>query len=283
MIPQKSISILQALARYKFLSRKQLARLGVEKYSSALTKHCQPLLEAEWIGVMDATNYGIGHVYYLKRKGALILSKEFKTDIDKIYHCINKPRLTPQTLFHRTGAIDCQIELYKSCTENGAQIIFYDRDIEVVGSLKGDKNLIRKTRIELPKGMYLEPDAIFMLDTSQGKKLFCLEFENEDYTKKSYQKIEKHVHALNMKSPSKKYKHNKAHKTLFVYKNPATMKSIMEKVKENISGIGSWFLFKTYDEVCTPVEFKTPTFQHQNSNSFLTGWRTVNGEPKPIY
>jgi hypothetical protein len=110
-----------------------------------------------------------------------------------------------------------------------------------------------------------------MLGTPKGKKLFCLEYEKEDYTKKSYQKIEKHVHALNMKSPSIKYNHNKAYKTLFIYKNPATMESIMEKVKENIGGIGNWFLFKTYDEVLTPVEFKTPTFQSQKRRNFLTG------------
>jgi hypothetical protein len=122
-----------------------------------------------------------------------------------------------------------------------------------------------------------------MLDTPKGKKLFCLEYENEDYTKKSYQKIEKHVHALNMKSPSKKYKHNKAHKTLFIYKNPATMESIMEKVKENIGGIGNWFLFKAYDEVLNPVEFKNPTSQSLKPRNFLTGWRTVNGEVKPLY
>lgn len=152
-----------------------------------------------------------------------------------------------------------------------------------MGSLKGDKNLIRKTRIELPKRKYLEPDAIFMLDTPKGKKLFCLEYENEDYTKKSYQKVANHVHALNMKSPSKKYKHNKAHKTLFIYKNPATMESVMEKVKENISGIGNWFLFKTYDKVCTPVDFKNPTSRSQKPRNFLTDWRTVNGEVKPLY
>ena len=283
MIAAKSVSILQSLANFKFLTRKQLARLGVEKHNSALTKHSLPLLEADWIGVMDATNYGIGHVYYLKRKGALMLSKEFKIDIDKINYCTNKPDLSAQTLFHRTAAIDCQIELFISCRENDAQIIFYDRDIEVLGSLKGDKNLVRKTRIELPKKRFMEPDAIFMLDTPKGKKLFCLEYENEDYTKKSYQKIENHVHALNMKSASKKYNHNKAHKVLFIYKNPATMESIMEKVKENISSIGNWFLFKTYYDVYTPIEFKSPTSTPQKPRNFLTDWRTVKGEIEPLY
>ncbi len=282
MVTQKSISILKALAVYKFLSRKQLTRLGVEKHNSALSKYCQPLLEAEWIGVLDATTFGIGHVYYLQKKGALFLSKELKTDIHKINFCKNTPKLTPQTLFHRTGAIDCQIELYRACAENEAKIIFYDRDIEVLGSVRGLEKLVRKTRITILDNRHIEPDAIFLLDTIKGQKLFCLEFENEDYTKKSYQKVEAHVHALNLKSPSNKYKHDKAHKTLFIYKNPATMKSIMDKVNENISGIGSWFLFKTYEEVFSS-ESKNSTIEKNSERNFMVDWRTANGELTSLY
>ncbi|GEM_PF-3495838 len=282
MIPAKSLSILKALSIYKFLTRKQLTRLEIEKHNSALTKHCQPLLEAEWIGVMDATNYGIGHVYYLQKKGALFLSKELKMDIQLINFCQNTPKLTAQTLFHRTGAIDCQIELYLACQENEAKIIFYDRDIEVLGSVRGLEKLVRKTRIPVLDNRHIEPDAIFLLDTPKGQKLFCLEFENEDYTKKSYQKVESHVHALNLKSPSKKYKHDKAHRTLFIYKNPATMKSIMDKVNENISGIGNWFLFKTYEEVFSS-DSKNSTQEKNTERSFMVGWRSANGENTSLY
>lgn len=283
MIPNKSRAILESLSVYKYLTRKQIGRLGIEKYNSALTKYCKLLLDADWIGVMDATNYGIGHVYYLQKKGAVFLSKELKIDIHQINFCQNTPKLTPQTLFHRTGAIDCQIELYTSCEENGAKILFYDRDIEVLGSIRGVEKLVRKTRIPVLDNRHIEPDAIFLLDTPKGQKLFCLEFENEDYTKKSYQKVESHVHALNLKSPSKKYKHDKAHRTLFIYKNPATMKSIMDKVNENISGIGNWFLFKTYDEVYSPSEFKTQPSPQEESRSFFGNWRTANGGLTSLY
>ncbi len=282
MLREKEVLILKALSQYKFLTRKQFFRLGIERHQSALSKYCLPLIEAGWIGVMDATNYGIGHVYYLQRKGALFLSKELMIDIQLINYCQNTPKLTHQTLFHRTGAIDCQIELYKACEENGAKIIFYDRDIEVLGSVRGLEKLVRKTRIPVLDNRHIEPDAIFLLDTPKGQKLFCLEFENEDYTKKSYQKVEAHVHALNLKSPSKKYKHDKAHKTLFIYKNPATMKSIMDKVNENISGIGSWFLFKTYEEVFSS-ESKNSTTEKNSERSFMVDWRTANGELTSLY
>lgn len=282
MIPTKILSILKALSVYKFLTRKQLTRLEIEKHNSALSKYCQSMLEADWIGVMDATNFGIGHVYYLQKKGAVLLSKELNIDINVINFCQNTPKLTPQTLFHRTGAIDCQIEIYKACEENEAKIVFYDRDIEVLGSIRGVEKLVRKTRIPVFDNRHIEPDAIFLLDTPKGPKLFCLEFENEDYTKKSYQKVESHVHALNLKSPSKKYKHDKAHRTLFIYKNAATMKSIMDKVNENISGIGNWFLFKTYEDVFSP-ESKSSTSEKNPERSFMVGWRSANGEITSLY
>jgi hypothetical protein len=131
MVPAKSLAILKVLSIYKFLTRKQIIRLGVEKYDSALSKRCSPLIEAEWIGVLDATTYGIGHVYYLKSKGAIWLAKETGIDPKEIHFCISKPKLTSQTLYHRTGAIDCQIELFKTCQANQVDVVFYDRRLRL--------------------------------------------------------------------------------------------------------------------------------------------------------
>lgn len=283
MIPLKQKAILAALGKYKFLTRKQIARLGIESYQSAMSKHFKLLLDADWIGLMDATTYGIGHVYYLKSKGALWQAKESGVKPDDIHFCTSKPKLTSQTLYHRTGAIDCQIELFLACRAKGVNVVFYDRDIEVVGKLNGKGALVRKTRIPLPGSGSIEPDAIFMLDTPAGRKLYCLEFENEDYTKKSYLKVENHIRALNFKSPSAKYKHSKAHRTLFVYKNPSTMKAIIDRISENISGIGSWFLFKTYDEVSTPWNSFDKTTSPSGSKDFFADWRTVNEGMKSLY
>jgi hypothetical protein len=260
-----------------------MARLGIEKYNSAFSKALQPLLEADWIGVMDASNLGLGHIYYLKRKGAFYLRNDQGNDISQIHFCQNTPRLSAQSAFHRTAAIDCQIEFMASCPGNEAAVIFYHRDIEVLGSIRGNDRLVRKTRVPIQNQKHLEPDAIFMIETPKGKKLYCLEFENEDYTKKSYLKIEAHVAALNLKSPSKKYKHDKAHKTLFIYKNASTMKSIMEMVNENISGIGNWFLFKSYEEVCSPFSFNDKKMTLSAPKDFFANWKSASGTPHFMY
>ena len=260
-----------------------MAKLGIEKYSSAFSKHLRPLMESNHIGMMDATHYGIGHIYYLKTKGAAFVAREIKEELSKINYCINPPELSPQTLFHRTGAIDCQIELYSTCTAQDIDIIFYDRDIETLGNIKRDNNLVRKTRVPINNRKFLEPDAIFMLDTPKGKKLYCLEYEHKDYTKKSYEKAEKHIRALNMKSPSKKYSHNKGHRTLFIYRNPATMISIMKQLNENVPNIGSWFLFKSYDDVVSKGQFKSSVFKTDERKNFFDGWQQTGGLEVSIY
>jgi len=163
---------MKALAEYKFLTRAQMARLGIEKYNSAFSKHIVPLVEAGQLGLLDATNYGIGHIYYLRKKGATFLANDQKRELASINYCINKPELSPETLFHRTGAIDIQIELYLTCKEEAVDILFYDRDIDTLGNIRRDNNLVRKTRVSINNGKFLEPDAIFMLSSNMLQDFF---------------------------------------------------------------------------------------------------------------
>ena len=283
MLTPKKIAILEALSVYKFLTRIQLAKLRVEKYNSAFSKHIPPLLEADYIGLIDATKYGIGHIYYLKKKGALFMSNELSKDIMDIHYCANRPNLSIQGLFHRTSAIDCQIELFVTCRNEGVEVLFYDRDIEILGNIKRDNNLSRKTRIVIANNKLLEPDAIFMLDTPKGKKLYCLEYEHKDYTKKSIEKALKHVQALNLKSPSKKYGHDKAHRTLFIYNNKATMNSVLSRLHESVSGIENWFFFKSYEEVNSGGHFTKGVFQQAQTKDFFASWLQSNGGRVSLY
>ncbi len=61
------------------------------------------------------------------------------------------------------------------------------------------------------------------------------------------------------------------------------MKSIMEMVNENVSGIGNWFLFKTYHDVCTPFNFNDKKKNSSYPKDFFAAWRSANGEVVPLY
>jgi len=96
---------------------------------------------------MDAVNYGIGHIYYLTKKGANFIVKEIETNLEQVHYCSVTPNISPQTLFHRTQAIDCQIELELSCSKHDTQIIFYDRDIDSLG--KVNEQIIWTEKLDL--------------------------------------------------------------------------------------------------------------------------------------
>lgn len=260
-----------------------MAKLGVEKYNSALSVHLKALLEADYISFLDATPYGIGYIYYLKKKGALALSRNMEISIDEISFCNNTPKPGIQTLFHRTNAIDCHIEVYKCCQSRNIKLLFYDREFETLGNMKRDNNLTRKTRLYLGQNVILEPDAIFMIQTSNSNKLYCLEYEHRDFTKKSIQKALKHVQALNLKAPSQKYSHPKAHRVLFIYHNVSTMNAVMDYLNNNVSSINSWFLFKTYEETVEQGKFIKSRFISLEKKNFFKGWLQANGERVSLY
>ena len=121
------------------------------------------------------------------------------------------------------------------------------QEIDTVGSIKKNGVLKRKTRVELPNSTFIEPDAIFMLDTKKGRKLFCLELEHKDYTKKSIAKVNRHILALNSKSISKKYGHDKGHRSLFVYINNKTKISVDNALTKNFN-LSRWLISISFEE-----------------------------------
>jgi len=277
------MAILEALSTYKYLNRAQCARLGIERYNSNYSKYCTPLLRRKFICMIDAKPYGLGFMYYLTKKGADFLANQLDTPMDKIHFVKSEPTRSPRTIFHRTYAIDCQIELALACEEEDVEIDFYDREIETLGSLKKDKQLKRKTRVAINQGQFLEPDGIFRLLTNKGPKLYCFELENETHTKKSFAKIQKHLWALNLKSPSKKYKHEKAHRILMVYKDPRIMESVIAKMQKELSNIGFWFLFKSHEEAVNSFTLSKSTYLGDSSKHYFKNWKTIQGDRTSLY
>ena len=242
----KQSDLLSALGRYTFLSRRQIAKLGIEKYNSNITKVVDVLVEKKLIGVLNARKFGLGYVYYLRKPGADILADHSMESNSNIKYCKSTPTLTSQTLYHRTYAIDFQIELDIQAQFLGYEVGEYLREIERSGRLE------RATRFS-GKNCFIEPDALFKLHTEKGTKLFCFELENRSYTKKSLEKISNHIDALNMKSASTKMNHSKAYRILMVYINPSTMYSVMDKLSQ-MKETKNWILFKSFEDVVTGVK-----------------------------
>lgn len=271
LINEKQVKILECLAKYKFLNRKQIARLGLVGKNSNLNAHYKGLVEAKFIGEINARQYGLGFVYYMKKRGAD--NREHERPTEKVSYVKHEPRLQPSTLHHRYGAISCQIELDLAALVHNYKVDFYIRDIDSDDTVEVGSHLSRATRLHLESSI-LEPDANFLLSSGSSTRLFAFEFENQTHTARSMKKLLNHIEALETKALGRKYKlfndagtKHKAHRVLCVYEKENVMKSVMKKMYDMDAAWsdGMWFLFKTMKEV---VE----------GEDYFEGWRTLGGQ-----
>lgn len=278
--------VLRSLARYKFLTNSQLARLGVFKNAPRASKVMSELREGKDALVdLRETGQHLEVVYYIKYdKAAQIIAEHLDLGLKEIKYPKSKPTLSYDSYRHRKMAIDCQIELYSYCQEEGIGIEFYDRDIDRTGNVRKDNNLTKRTSVTLPDGRNLEPDANFLLDTQIGKKLYCLEYERRDNRTKSdlIEKFDKHLRALNAGLISKKYGHPKAHRVLFVFEHPNVMEWAMEEASK-IGQLDNWFLFKTYADVVNEVRREGNNYVFETTQHYFHNWRNSRGELVSIF
>ena len=254
-----------------------MARLGIEKYNSNFSKYLNPLIDSKLITYQDASLAGLGHIYYLTKKGASLISGIDSRIVDSVFYLRKKPTLD-SNIFHRTYSIDCQIELKLSCQKNNDEILFYEKDVD-----NSYKNLERKTRISLSPSEHLEPDAVFKLNTAQGVKLYCLEFEYQNSIKKSLSKIMYYIKATNMKAVSKKYNHEKGHRTLFVYYDASLLSSIKNQLLKQEITLGSWFLFKSFNDVQPTYSKENSAFIFSKEKDFINDWVTLENRVLKLY
>lgn len=267
----KQSLIIRNLGKYKLLTRSQMARLGIEKYKSNLSKYCTPLIDSKIVGCLDAKQYGLGHIYYLTKKGAIQLHNMNDTPMEAINYFKSSLHLKPQNLHHRKYAIDAQIELQKSVERHKMDLVLYDRDIDTHNA-----KLSRKTLLNLPQNNFLEPDAIFKLQTPNGVKLYCLELENNTYAKRSFEKILKHIIALNNRIPSQKYEHPKAHRVLMIYTNPKIMATVQKRLANHLAKTSKRFLFKAYECIVPSFKIEKSSFVFDEDFDFFSDWQTAD-------
>jgi len=278
VIPDKQIKILHALAKYKFLTRKQMIRLGIASKNSNLNSHCMNLVKGDLIGEIDAKHYGIGFVYYMKEKGAFNIRENDDNRGGKrvINRVKNPPKLQASTLWHRVQCIWCQIELDISASKHNYPIGLYKREIDTQGSMKaGDYSKATTLYIE---SKILEPDACFLVND----KLFAFEFEHQTYTARSFEKLKLHCEALFHKSVGKKYglkkgERYRGHRVLCVYEKPEVMKNVMKKCLSELNEeyLNGWFLFKNVHDLLPILDKDFNITQEYN---YFDNWTNLQGE-----
>lgn len=272
------IHILEALAKYKYLTTIQMERLGImrsRKYIGDELKGMRlsstPLVECLTFGVVP--NRGkLPYFYHLTKYGKQYLVEALKYEEGEVRIPIGITSPFNYDYFHRTYTIDFHISLQQWADKNEVEVVFFDTYFDKTGNNRKNANLKTKTKVSLSKEKFFIPDGVFMLELSDGEReLYCLEVHNGKNTKKLMGQLTNHLYLLTSGRLSIKYKYQWAHRILVVFENESIMRAALSRCANMplFQYTHEHFLFKTLDSIL--------------KEDFFHGWLSLHGEITTLY
>jgi hypothetical protein len=267
----KQIQVLQALARYKFLTYSQMATLGIERHRSNLSTLLKGLRESSFPMVRKIP-HGMGDEvkHYLTEKAVPVLCELCGLEASQI-HCPKGTILTDtQDQAHRTRLIDFHIALDLACQQTGIGLLFCDRYFDTIGNNRVEKNLKSKTAFEYKSNSSIKPDMVFKLQTASQEELFIVELENGRDAKKTVEKCIRHAEAVLSGSVNQRFNFNRGYRVLWILEFDGTLQTVLERLQGNplFLNITEYFLFKPFSQM---------------SNEVFLKWRNVAGKERKMF
>lgn len=269
----KQMQVLIHLAHYKFLSYRQLLKLGVDKHRSNLSRVVSSLRNIGKPYVRTIPHrFGTEGKHYLTKRGKDALIEVRNYEEEDIRFPSTHIKTDTQDQFHRTTTIDLHILLDQRAASNEIEVLLCDRYFDTTGSNRVARNLKSKTAIIFEGKKTLKADMTFILQTATQKELYLLELENGEKAKKGVEKCVQHAKAILLGSANELYNHHKGYRTLWVFENEPTMLSVIKRVQALpfFNELHEFFLFKSLTDITTDADF-------------FGGWRNLRGEERRMY
>lgn len=249
-------AILENLACFKFLTKSQMAKLGIRKKASYLHRAITPIRDSKkpLIArvVMGAlVPYGkLEDVYFLTKNGAYLLEEEGVLDKKQIRYPKSKFSLFHRDYKHRIATIDFHIALKLWLDEIGGCIKIASSYFDKPGSQrKGEPLIVNK--IEIDEDNYIIPDMILLINDDKKDYLFAFEQENGKDTGKSIKKIIQYFKVIEEGLISDKVNIEKAARVCIVFEHKSILEATIERLNkmDNIQHFKPFFIFKPQNEL----------------------------------
>lgn len=161
--------------------------------------HPKPLVYSQHFGV-DPKMGKLESVHALTKQGARILEEEGRFE-GKIHFCTAQHQLFASQYRHRKYTIDIQIAVVQYCERNQIRLRWYNYfEKESTGIANGYRSICSFPYDE--KGSRLESDALFLIEKKSFKRLFVMEFFNDEKVIRVLRKLEQYRLALSIGNPS---------------------------------------------------------------------------------
>ena len=267
-------NILEALARFKYLTPKQFMKIGVgtsqitylRKNLQYLRERRKPLISCHSFNFPDPKKGRIESLHFLKPHGKKACLEELFLEEDEIRMPIGNS-IAYKDYFHRVTTIWFHIALWQWANSHGRNITLFDTYFDKTGNNRVSGNLRAKNRLTLANGEYLIPDATIILEHTDGnKELFLFEMHRGDDAGRAIRQIYKHCKAQYLGSPQTEYGLQQPYQILIIFEFERCMNATIKQAQTHprLANMLEYFLCKTQDEIL--------------NSDFCEGWITLSGK-----
>jgi len=268
----REVQILESLARFKYVTHKQFAKImGIKSTSNIsyltgkLRSRTPPLTERKPFGVMPVHGQ-LEHIHYLTAEGKDFLINQRDYEEKNIKY--SKKILFSHEYFHRLYIINFNIYFQKWLANNDYSLRFFNYDFEKVGGNRNkdpDKKLKSLNALEM-KDFYIIPDGIGFFSTDERPYLFLFEQHNgTTHNRRAIEQIKKHIIALSEGTASERFKIKSGARVVYVFEKEVSKKAVMKELSndKDFMSFEKYFLFKSNTEL---------------ERGFFAGWKLAGGQ-----
>lgn len=230
----RQLMVLEALETYRFLTVKQMVRLGISKSETSLRDKILRPLKTRRNAPIKAYDLGrwqqLPHIYVLTNQGAKDLADYRQVPVSDIRWPVGGAQFS-RTFHHRIAQVDFHIAFRQWAEAVGAEIEFVHMDFDKKGSQRSG-GAIPLTRINLGHGQYIISDGIFSFSINGQRMLYCLEIHNHTDTTRIINQLMAYAPALEKQIIARMYELNMQPMILSVLmRNPAKDKTPAHKIQ----------------------------------------------------
>lgn len=239
-LTETEFRILDALRVYRYLTVKQLLRLGVTKNQSrlytvmrGLTGGKRPFVGAMKHGILPGHGR-LPHCHYLTRKGANLLAEALQIDAAEVPYPKSAVPIRNH-FFHRLHCVDCEISVRLWAGAHGVAVDFYHSYFDVTGANRSKTKAPRRalTKIDLNDGNGIIPDAVFQMIWPTGEcRLFVMEVHNQNRTKRIHDKLAEYRYAIGEGAINRQFDYEHAPRILAVFENDRFLELTKKRMAE---------------------------------------------------
>lgn len=270
---EKHLQILEALARYKFLTVSQMLKLGLggqknhKQYLQRILKQTRERKRPTLACIKFDGTYKYQkreYVYYLTKRGVEQLLNNTELENHHINRPVGTSSLFERDYTHRMMHIDMMISLYSWCEFKQSKVIFFDSYYDYESTQKRGAPISKtNVTIDSERGTRIIPDGIYLIQKSSGKyELFAWEIHMGRDKQRIMRQLVAHKTAIQQGAISYKYglvnkdqdcrETGLANRVVVIFEHKSTMKNTIEAVRksQDISeAFYPYFLFGWYEEV----------------------------------